>query len=158
MQIPFPYEIINRYLTNNIYKNDMIKLMKSAFCNKINSLQNNTSKKYYQLDYNRTKGSVIYSSSKIIVYNFLLFDDRCDNVFYYNYIDHYMNDKENIDERIDKNKFIYTINNISEEICEYSEYDNLLYIDLMCVFDKFFNQHSKDFNFELKETRILELM
>jgi hypothetical protein len=69
-----------------------------------------------------------------------------------------MNDKENIDERNDKNKFIYTINNIYEEIFEYSEYDNLLYIDLMCVFDKFFNQHSKDFNFELKETRILELM
>ncbi len=68
MQIPFSYEIINRYLTNKIYKNELIRLIKSAFCNKINSLQNNTSKKYYQLDYNGIKGTVIYSSSKIIVY------------------------------------------------------------------------------------------
>jgi hypothetical protein len=49
----------------------------------------------------------------------------------------------------------YNINNIIEEYCEYSELDNMLYIDLVSVFDKFFNQKSD--NFELKEVIILNL-
>ena len=115
--ITFPYEIINRYYKGQLFKNDIIKSIKLAFDNEIKKHKNEN----YKLIHNN---KLLSFSSKIVAYDYFLFG-------HYNYIDNWMNNNNN-----------YNINNVIEEPGYYLEFDNLYYIDLMSIFDKFFYKNS----------------
>jgi hypothetical protein len=159
MIIPFAYEHFNNYLQNRIKIRDLIELIKFAFTNSIDKIQktnnnsNNSDKKYYQLNYNTKQiikeSNIICCSSKIVLYHYLLF--KYNYHPFYSCIDYYINNNEN---RI-FDYFDYNINNIVDEPVKYYDYDNIGYIDLMDVFDKFFNQHRDGFTFKIKEMNIM---
>ncbi len=146
MQIPFPFEHFNMYFRNTYNRNKLVNLINLALDNYIinTDIDNIDSKKYYQLHNNNTISEIYCASSKIVVYKYLLF--RC------SYIYSWLNE---IDMDGDIKFYKYNINNIIEEYSEYSELDKILYVDLVSVFDKFFNQKSD--NFELKEVNIINL-
>jgi hypothetical protein len=146
MQIPFPFEHFNMYFRNTYNRDKLVSLINLSLDNYIININNNNIdiNKYYQLHNNNTISEIYCASSKIVVYKYLLF--RC------NYIYCWLNE---IDMDRDGQFSKYNINNIIEEYSEYSELDNMLYVDLVSVFDKFFNQKSD--NFELKEVIILNL-
>ena len=142
MQILFPYEIINRYYKGYIYKNDVVRTIKLFFnneINKINNIEDESKNKSYELIHNNNH--YLYKfSSKIIAYNFLLFG-------YHEYINNWINNQW-LDDRI---LFDYNINNVIDEPCIFSELDNLYYVDLLSIFDKFFCQINENLHFELHE-------
>ncbi len=157
MIVPFAYEHVNNYYNKRIKLRDLIELIKFAFINCLEKIEDNSDNKYYQLNYNtiqsnkqiNKQSNIICCSSKIRLYYYLLFKYNYHPI--YSCMDYYTNNDEN---RI-FDYFDYNINNIADEKVNYNDYDNIGYIDLMEVFNKFFNQKRDNFSFEIKELNVL---
>jgi hypothetical protein len=152
MSIFLEYQIIQDYFSKKITWNDVKTSISVAFNFEPYDY------KYYQLEYNDPeidkqdfdyfKSKIIKSSSKLAVYYYFLFKN--DEEPFNQCINYWLNNNENISTL----SMDYTIDNILEEML--LEKNGKDYIDMVCVFDKFFSQNSN--GFYLREVREPEVI